>query len=462
MPRTSRALASFTLPAALSLLTPALASASTAAPAATAKVGDLVAALDSLGALLAPPPAEDSTRNILATRLAVDVTSREATAVIHIAPSLWSTGASFEIGDLAIASVRGSFGPLQYQIVDQRLDVGVPRSFLWPIEIRVAYQIQPHDGFDGMMSSGLTFTWPYYCGNLFPCHSAPSDGLRFELALTGVPDGQTAVYPPSIDVPSPSYQLAWAVGDFTYLDLGTTEAGTKVGAWYRGADPAAAIAGTAPLKDAFAWFEENLGPYVFGDSVASVEADWGESAYGGMEHHPLWHVGAFDMANRVTHVHEAAHGWFGDGIRIACWEDFVLSEGTANYLSARALGAVVGSDLEEAIWNYYQAVLDYYMEQPEIQKIAWPQSCGTVDVLAELYTSIPYMKGALFLRAVEQKVGRDALTEALSDFYWLHAGGAATMRDLLDMIYWATGYDPSDCAAAWLEQEAVPTATACE
>jgi peptidase M1-like protein len=446
------------LPATLSaVLVPVITIASSGIAAA-----ELSTPTFSLESILKPPASEDSTRNIIDTRLAVDVTSREATATIHLVPSLCSTGASFEIGDLAIESVRGPWGPLNHRVVGSRLDVGVPPGLLWPSEVTITYQIQPHENFDGLMSSGLTFTWPYYCGNLFPCHSSPDDGLRFELALSGIPAGSTAVYPATISMPSPSYQLAWAIGDFTYANLGNTPAGTEVGVWYRGSDPTDALHGTAQLKDVFAWYEENLGPYLYGTKVASVQADWGPGAYGGMEHHPLWHVASDAMADRLTHAHEAAHGWFGDGIRIACWEDFVLSEGSANYLSARALGAVRGEAYENAVWNYYKQVLDYYQEDPATPKIAWPQSCGTVDVLAELYTSIPYMKGSLFLHAVEQKVGREAFTEALSDFYWLHAGSAAGMRDLLDMIYWSTGYDPTACAAAWLEQEAVPASLVCD
>ena len=53
------------------------------------------------------------------------------------------------------------------------------------------------------------------------------------------------------------------------------------------------------------------------------------------------------MNDEVTHAHEAAHGWFGDGIRLACWEDFVLSEGTVSYLSAHVLGQVAGADAEQ-------------------------------------------------------------------------------------------------------------------
>ena len=54
-----------------------------------------------------------------------------------------------------------------------------------------------------------------------------------------------------------------------------------------------------------------------------------------MEHHPQWHVDDSSFGSQETQAHEASHGWYGDGIRLACWEDFVLSEGTVTYLAGR-------------------------------------------------------------------------------------------------------------------------------
>ena len=46
--------------------------------------------------------------------------------------------------------------------------------------------------------------------------------------------------------------------------------------------------------------------------------------------------------------------------------------------------------------------------------VAWPQSCGVVDILDDgLFSRVPYVKGAFFYRAVEQRVGRAMLDAAL-------------------------------------------------
>lgn len=48
--------------------------------------------------------------------------------------------------------------------------------------------------------------------------------------------------------------------------------------------------GGAHLRQVFDWLETTYGEYLFGDEVGSVSVAWGPGAYGGMEHHPYWHV----------------------------------------------------------------------------------------------------------------------------------------------------------------------------
>jgi aminopeptidase N len=168
------------------------------------------------------------------------------------------------------------------------------------------------------------------------------------------------------------------------------------------------------------------------------------------------------MGDVSTHVHEAAHGWFGDGVRIACWEDFVLSEGTVSYLTARAIGAVDGPEAEEEVWAGYESRLRSAM-WGQGMKVAWPEGCGEIDILDDhLFSGIPYMKGAFFYRALEKRIGVDALMTALSTFYRTNVGQAARMDELLAAIAESSGYDPRGCAEAWLRTEEVPELDVCE
>ncbi|HYP75582.1 MAG TPA: M1 family aminopeptidase [Polyangiaceae bacterium] len=399
----------------------------------------------------------DQSRDILSTTLRVNLITKRATANITLAASI-STGASFEIGDLAIASVESKGVPLRFVAGPAQLDIEVPAS-TEPLVLDIDYAWRNHEHLDGASALGFSFSWPYFCGNVFPCHSNPSDGTEFHLSVVGVPGLQTAVYAKDIANDAPSYMAAWAVGNYSELPLGKTTDGTSVSVWYEPGGQADAVAGTAHLVPAFDWLEQHIGAYRFGSHVGSVPLPW---FGGGMEHHPFWHVASEKMADEVTQVHEAAHGWFGNGVRLRCWEDLVLSEGTATYLAARALEATAGSVTSDAVWLAYRGELDGLTTQGT-SEVAWPQSCGVVDVLKSgLYSNNPYIKGAFFYRGVEQKVGRQQLDAALHTFYQRFAGKAAGMQDMLDTIAEVTGYDAQQCAAAWLVTATpVPQPAAC-
>src|SRR6185503_6869098 len=104
----------------------------------------------------------------------------------------------------------------------------------------VEYTFDQHMNTKKLLPNGSTVSWPYYCNNLFPYHSHPSDGTTFTLNLDGIPSTKTAIYPEEITAESPSYMLAWAVGAYTKRELGTTTAGTKVStAWLPGGQTAA-------------------------------------------------------------------------------------------------------------------------------------------------------------------------------------------------------------------------------
>ncbi len=404
------------------------------------------------------PPMVDLTRDILDTGLDVDLAARTATATITLGPSS-STGASFEVGDLTIMAVALAGAPLMYVDNAKQLDIGVPPTTA-PLTLTITYGFRLHENSDGLDSDGFTLTWPYFCGNLFPCHSSPTDGTTFELAVHGQAAG-VVIAPPTIPTDAPSYMVAWATGDYTRLELGTTTAGTQVGMWYQPGELATAQAGGAHLKAAFDWLEQHVGPYRFGTVVGSLSARWGRNAYGGMEHHPYWHVASIALGDESVNIHEASHGWFGNGIRIKCWEDFVLSEGSATYYEGRLLEETGATQAAATAWAGVDAQLATWRTSGG-GGVAWPQSCGTVDVLRDgLFSEVPYVKGAAFLRALEQKVGRAMFDSVMHTFYLRFAGKAAGVADLLAVVREVSSYDPTACARAWLIDRAVPALAPC-
>ncbi|PVV06436.1 MAG: hypothetical protein B6D82_17915 [gamma proteobacterium symbiont of Ctena orbiculata] len=407
-----------------------------------------------------PAASTDWSRDILMTNLIVDLDSMRASADIVLAGSLASTGASFEIGDLIVEQVTSNATQLNFRTGQGRLDVGVPLS-VQDQTLTIDYRFAIQDDFNGLLRSGATFIWPYYCGNLFPCRSEPAEGSSYSLMLEGVPDGATGLFPQSITMDVPAYMVGWAVASYSYQALGQTVNGTEVGVYYRAGEEQNALRGTRHLRDVFDWYEQTFGEYGFGQKVASVSVDWGGEAFGGIEHHPFWHIASGSMSDPVIHAHEAAHGWFGNGVRIGCWEDFVLSEGLASYLAARALEAVAGEAIGDQVWASYKNQLDSLQNSSE-NKIAWPQGCNEIDILEDgLFGTAPYMKGAFFFKHLESVLGSNRFDRLLRDFYRANRGGAVTLQALLTLIGEESDYDPAQCAQAWLRNEALPQVELC-
>jgi aminopeptidase N len=398
-------------------------------------------------------------RDIIHTRLVVDLATRTATATIDVAAAAPGARSVFEAAGLEIRRVSQDGTAVPWTVTNGKLEVTLPAGSEVPARIVIDYAFQVHDRFDGLLPSASTFVWPYFCGNLFPCHSDPADGSSFELAIAGTPPGLTTIHAAHIDT-APAYQLAWATGDYRRLDLGVTANGTRLVAHYLPGGEDDAAVGTAQLRQVMSWYELNYGAYPFGQEAGAVAVAW-NGGYGGMEHHPYWHVATAAMRDPLVHAHEAAHGWIGAGVRIACWEDFALSEGTASYLAARALEEVAGAAEGERIWANYRGRLQAAMDGPG-PKLAWPDGCGRIDILKDgLFTDIPYLKGAFFWRALELRIGRGAVDAALRDFFRRYRHQAASFSDALASVARSSGYDAAACARDWLKREIVPAAAAC-
>ena len=387
--------------------------------------------------------------DILDTTIAADISANRSVATLRFQPS--DEVQTLEVGGLIISSVQVAGVPLMTSRHDTLLELTLPASDA-PVDVRFEYEYPSKGSLNGAMPTGFTYLWPYWCGNVFPCRSAPSEGSTFHLSLTH--EHLPVLYPREIPSDAPSYMVAWTTGDYAQTLLGTTSAGTRVYSWRR--SEAVGLVDPQYLAAAFDWLEQNIGRYRFGSEVGSVTAPWGARGEGGIEHHPYWQVGEAAWGDESLHVHEAAHGWFGNGVRLQCWEDFVLSEGTSSYLAARALEEAGAPALAAEAWTRYEAEA----QDPLVQMgRAWPDTRCSVDILdpeLRLTSRLTYAKGALFYRAVEARIGRPALDLGLRSFYERWAGQAASVQDLLDVLRETSGYDPNPCARSWLAEPGLP------
>ena len=400
-----------------------------------------------------PRAIPDFDRDIAHTDLVLNVETRTGVATLRLSPSE-NPGASVKVDGLNVQSVAGPNGEfIDSSVTGPRLDIGIPASDS-PIDVVINYEFAVSPAFQGYFygatGEGLAYVWPDHCGNLFPCHTLTRDGTTFNLALEGLTANEIAIVPENIPFEGPSYMFSFAHGAFIWRELGVTEAGTTVGVYYVQGGEQSALAGTANLAEVFGWYEKTLGPYRYGSRVGSVEANWGAGTGGGIEHHPYWHVATSAMAEQEIHFHEATHGWYGNGVRMACWEDFVFSEGTVNYLVARAYREVLGEAAETQLWQIYRTRLDQAAAQKNF--VAWPEGCNQIDMMESGMGAslIAYMRGARFYKKVADAVGVDVLDQALASFYRANQGQAVGMQTMLDHIRTETQFDATDLAQTWL------------
>ncbi len=226
------------------------------------------------------------------------------------------------------------------------------------------------------------------------------------------PNGVYEFYMPQ---PIPSYLLALAVGDIEFR-----RTGERTGVY---AEPAVVDKAAWEFADAenmIATAEKLYGPYRWGRYDVIVLPP--SFPFGGMENPRLTFatptVIAGDRSLIALVAHELAHSWSGNLVTNATWNDFWLNEGFTVYFERRILEALYGRDYAEM-----RALLGFQDLQETMTELG-PDSADTKLYLNlkgrdpdDGVTDIPYEKGYLFLRLLEEKVGRDTWDVFLRGYF---------------------------------------------
>ncbi len=232
-----------------------------------------------------------------------------------------------------------------------------------------------------------------------------------------------------MDKPVAPYLIAIAVGDIAFRDLGP-----RTGVW---AEPAVLDAAAAELGDTEAMVtaaEGLYGPYRWGryDMIVLPPA----FPYGGMENPvmtfltPTFIAGDKSLTGLVAH--ELAHSWSGNLVTNANWSDSWLNEGITSYFENRIVEEIYGvkraqqeaalafDSMEEALAELGMDNMRTALHLPD--DLAGPDGSSS---------GIVYDKGAIFMRTVEQIVGRKAFDAWLTQWFESHAFQPATSAMLL-------------------------------
>jgi leukotriene-A4 hydrolase len=225
----------------------------------------------------------------------------------------------------------------------------------------------------------------------------------------------------------PAYLLAIAAGD-----LGFAALGPRSGVY---AEPSLLARSAHEFADTEKMMEsaERLyGPYRWDRYDILVLPP--SFPFGGMENPRLTFATPTVLAGDRSLVsliaHELAHSWSGNLVTNATWSDFWLNEGFTTYLERRIDEDVYGRDFAEM-----EAVLGREDLGDEIDRLEDRDEILHIDLSGrdpdDAATRLPYEKGCLFLRSLEELYGRERFDEFLRGYFGHFAFQSITTADFV-------------------------------
>jgi leukotriene-A4 hydrolase len=233
-----------------------------------------------------------------------------------------------------------------------------------------------------------------------------------------------------MEQPVPSYLISMAAGDLAFRPLGT-----RSGVY---AEPSVVDAAAREFEDTEAMIhavEELYGPYRWGRYDLLVLPP--SFPFGGMENPRLTFatptVIAGDKSLVALVAHELAHSWSGNLVTNATWSDFWLNEGFTVYVERRIIEKIYGPEREAM-----EAVLGRRELSREMAGLPESDRVLHIDLTGRDpdagCTLVPYEKGALMLRTIEQAVGRERFDAFLRRYFESFAFQSITTADFLEYV----------------------------
>lgn len=244
----------------------------------------------------------------------------------------------------------------------------------------------------------------------------------------------------------PAYLISLAVGDVAYKAIDQ-----RTGVYAEPGVLEKAAWELAQMGEMVEVAEKLYGPYPW--KVYDVLVLPPSFPFGGMENPrltfatPTILVGDRSLTNLVAH--ELAHSWSGNLVTNASWDDFWLNEGFTVYFERRIMEAMQGKDYADMI-----SVIGYQDLQTSMELIDEHFTSLYVDLQGknpdDAFSDVPYDKGYLFLKMLEQRYTREKLDAFLNKYFSDHAFQTMTTQDFIAYLKQHLTQGQDDFVQDWI------------
>jgi leukotriene-A4 hydrolase len=360
--------------------------------------------------------------------------------------------------DKAESSADGqNFQPTPFKLGAADKILGSPLEITLPAGtqfIRIAYATSPSavalQWLEPQQTAGkrapylYTQGQPIYTRTWIPLQDSPGIRITYKARIRTQPNffavmsanndqrtsAPTGDYSFDMTQPVPPYLLALAVGELQFRMIGA-----RTGVYTEKAMLDASAKEFSDLDAMVNAAEQLYGTYRWDRYDVLVLPP--SFPIGGMENPRLTFATPTIIAGDKSLVslisHELAHSWSGNLVTNATWSDFWLNEGFTVYVERR---------IQEQLYGRQRSEMEFAIEVAELKAematLAPKDQHLYVDLKGrdpeEGVTLVPYVKGALMLRAIEDEIGRerfDAFIRGYFDHFAFQSITTATFESYL-------------------------------
>jgi aminopeptidase N len=288
------------------------------------------------------------------------------------------------------------------------------------------------------------------------CNNAPRDKASFDIRIT-VPAGLKAVSNGRLVAREKlDGRVRWSWSEpkpmATYLALVDIGNGKlvqghvgRLPTWTL-VDPALAKASRAAigsLPEIIRWESHIYGPYPFAAAGSVVDVAKLEYALE-TQTRPIY---AF-APDRTTVVHETAHQWFGDSVSLERWPNIWLNEGLATWTQWYYAEQHGGRSAQQVFAELYR--------RPASATGFWDPPSGRPGQAKNLFAVSTYVRGAMTLQALRNKIGTHDLLRILRTWATEHRYGHGDIEGFIALANRVSGEHLRGFFHRWLFQRGKP------